>query len=162
MMMELMILADKQFYNPPPESTLDLNMRVIDPAWQSIKNNQMSVKNSDLEKYFITTDDGSVYVNVNYLLTQLDFITRDIRLSNYDEKDLKVVRWYLSFAGDCASANLPRAFNHCIQKVAVFSETSQGRKGFLRKIINTFYSEQKQTINDPGRKSFFTGKTKGE
>lgn len=155
-------MAEKPYYSPPPESTLDLNMRVIDPAWQNIKNNQAMIKSEDLQKFFIKDEQsGRVYVDINFLLTQLDFITRDVRLSNYDNKDLEIVRWYLAFAGEMASANMPRAFNFCIQKVAVYSETSQGRQGFLRKIINTFYSEQKQTISEPPKKSFFTGKEKG-
>jgi hypothetical protein len=155
-------MSEDNQYVRPPESNLDLNMRVIDPAWQNIKQNMSSIKQDDLNKYFIVDPEtNKVYVDVNYLLTQLDFITRDVRLSNYDDKDLEIVRWYLAFAGEMASANMPRAFNFCIQKVAVFSETSQGRKGFLRKIINTYFSEQKQTISDGGKRSLFTGKTKG-
>jgi hypothetical protein len=158
---------NKQYYNTaPPESSLDLNMRVIDPAWKNIKTDMQNVKVEDLSEFFLRVKNAEgkdvIYVDINYLLSQLDFITRDVRLSNYDDKDLEIVRWYLAFAGEMASANMPRAFNFCIQKCAVYSETSQGRKGFLRKIINTFYSEQKQTISDGSRKGFFTGKNKGE
>ena len=147
----------------PPNDQLDLNMRLIDPAWNAIKEkvDSNSFTEIDLEKYFIKDEKtGRVFVDVNYLVTQLDFITRDIRLGNYDDSDLIQVRWYLGYAGVMASKNYARAFNYCIQQAAVYSETSQAKKGFLRKLLNTMFSEQKHTISEPGKKDFFTGKNK--
>lgn len=152
---------------PPPGDQLELNMRVIDPNWANIKkqvdDSRENIKDYDIQKYFLKQEStGKIFVDVDYLLTQLEFITRDIRLSNYDDKDIELVRWYLTYAGIMASKNYPRAFNFCIQQCAVISETSQARKGFLRKLLNTFFSEQKHTINEPGKKDFFTGRNKGE
>jgi hypothetical protein len=144
-----------------PENNLDLNMRVIDPDWLNatpdfIKKEKITGKYRFLEK------DGQIFINVNDIVTNLDFFTRDIRLSNYDDKDIKMVRWYLEYAAMLAANKYFDAFNLCLNAVANISETSQGRKGFVRKIINTFRMENKNTTAEERKSSLWNGKPKPE
>lgn len=144
--------------NPVLNNNLDFNLLVINPNW---KESNPSFLRKDNTRY-IQTADGEIYINTNDLITNLDFFTRDIRLSNYSDEDVKNVRWYLEYAGVMAQQKYFKAFNFCLLQVANFSETSQGKKGFLRKILNTLRTENIQNLLEPPKKSFMTGKSKGE
>lgn len=144
--------------NPVLNNALDFNMQVINPNWKEAS--PTFLKNKEGLRY--VEIEGQTYINVNDLVTNLDFFTRDIRLSNYNQDDIDIARWYIKFGGACASYKYFNAFNFCLLQVANISETSQGRGGFLRKILNTLTSENIQKILEPPKKSWITGKTKGE
>jgi hypothetical protein len=148
-----------------PETNIDFNMEMINPDWKNAKPNLSS---SDLS--FIKVDEAGqlqvsnvkpgTYVNVDDLMADIDFFPRDIRLSNYDKQDIVKARWFASFGGDMISAGFFRAFRYCFKEVAVLSETSQGRGGWLRTKINTLRSENEHKIIEPKNKSWLTGKSK--
>lgn len=153
---------------PVLNNSIDFNMEIINPDWKSAK---PSISTNEFS-IIIVKDDGKVehsekikpghYVNVDDLMSEIDFFSRDIRLSNYNDKDIELARWYASFGGDMISAGYYRAFKYCFKEVAVISETSQGRKGFLRKMLNTIRSENEQKILEPKKSSFWNGKSNGE
>jgi hypothetical protein len=146
-------------YRDLPENSLDFNMRVIDPAWSTAT--PSLVTKSKTGGYRYMEKDGEIYICVKDIVTNLDFFTRDIRLSNFDEKDIKALRWYLEFAGSLANQKYFEAFNFCLTNVANICESSQGRGGFLRKIFNTLRMENVQgAIAQGPQRSFMTGKTK--
>ena len=142
-------------YRDLPENTLDFNMRVIDPAWSEAI--PTLVTKSNTGKYRYIEKDGEIYICVKDVVTNLDFFTRDIRLSNFDEKDIKNVRWYLEYAGMLAQQKYFQAFNFCMTFIANICESSQGRGGFLRKILNTLRTEKIDGAQGPQR-SMMTGK----
>ena len=156
--------SDQVNTKPMLNNTLDFNMQIINPDW---KNAKPTVSGSDFGIIKVN-DDGTVthtnklkvgtYVNVDDLMSEIDFFSRDIRLSNYTPKDILMARWFASFGGDMVSAGYFRAFKYCFKEVAVISETSQGRGGFLRKILNTIRSENENKILEPNKKNFWTGK----
>jgi hypothetical protein len=147
-------------YNSLPENNLDFNMRIINPAWSDAIPNLVA-KSKD-GKYRYIEADGDIYLNAKDIVTNLDFFTRDIRLSNYSEADIKLVRWYLEYAGMVVNQKYFEAFNFCLIQVANISETSQGRGGFLRKIFNTLRMENVQGAIPTANKNFMTGKKNPE
>lgn len=153
------IEQQQQNINPILNSNLDFNLLVINPNWR--ESNPSFLRKNDNTRY-IETPDGEVFINVKDLITNLDFFTRDIRLSNYDRDDMKNVRWYIEYAGVMAQNKYFDAFNFCLLQVANYSETSQGRQGFLRKIINTLTTENVQKVLEPPKKNWITGKQKQE
>ena len=148
-----------QNLNPILNSNLDFNLLVINPNWK--ESTPSFLKKTESTRY-IETPDGETFVNVNDLITNLDFFTRDIRLSNYNDEDIINVRWYIEFAGVMAQNKFFDAFNFCLLQVANYSETSQGRKGFLRKILNTLTTENISKVLEPPKKNILTGKTNNQ
>ena len=149
---------------------LDFNIEVIEPSWGKATPSMLNRTKDNLRyvtcengKYIgVMPAEGQIFICVEDILTNLDYFPKDIRLSNYDEPDIKSARWYLDFAVACAHYKYFGPFNYCLGKVANISETSQGRKGFLRKMLNTFRTENLSTPLEPSKRSFFTGKIKGE
>lgn len=143
-----------------PENALDFNMQVIDPAWQNCTPSILQGKDFQVDRDYVLIN-GKAFINVDKIITNLDFYTRDIRLSNYDAKDLAEVRWWLEYAGKMADHKYFRAFNYCLMQSARISETSQGKSGFLRKILQTLTTENISKTFDGNKKDFWTGKTPG-
>jgi hypothetical protein len=159
---------NNQIVNQKPimNSTLDFNMEIINPDWKSsrpkLTTEELNIIRIDDEGKLSCVGDirpGS-YVNIDDLMSEIDFFSRDIRLSNYNDEDIEKARWYASFGGDMANAGYTRAFKKCFQEVAVISETSQGRRGFLRKMLNTIRQESESKVLEPQKKSVWTGKEK--
>jgi hypothetical protein len=147
-------------YPSLPENSLDFNMRIINPAWGEATPNLVA-KSKD-GKYRYLEREGEIFISVKDIVTNLDFFTRDIRLSNYTEADMRMVRWYLEYAGMLANQKYFEAFNFCLIQIANLSETSQGRGGFLRKIFNTLRMENVQGAIPTAPKNFMTGKKNPE
>ena len=152
---------------PVLNNSLDFNMNIINPDWESAK---PTINTSEFS-VIVVNPDGTIthsanikagtFINVNDLITEIDYFPRDIRLSNYDAQDIRLARWFASMGGDLISSGYFRGFKYCFKELAVISETSQGRKGFLRKILNTIRSENEQRILEPTKKSLWTGKSDG-
>jgi hypothetical protein len=140
-----------------PQSELDYQLMVTNPVWGK-EDGVNELSNKSLREG----------------LRILSYLNRDLRLSNYDGAELDYVRNYLELAGDIITENLNETsyalngfimiepFIVCVKNVASVTETSQGKKGFLRKIINTLTSVNvSNSLDEPVKKSLFTGKSKG-
>lgn len=150
------IAGKQQTYRDVPVNNLDFNMQVIDPDWQ--KSTPSILEGKDYASTDYVTIDGQDYINVRKIITNLDFYTRDIRLSNYDKDELREVRWWLEFAGKMADHKYFQCFNYCLMQAARISETSQGKAGFLRKILQTLTTENINRNVEPPKKNFWSGK----
>jgi hypothetical protein len=147
---------DNKFLRITPQSDLDFQLMVTNPVWGT-EAGVNEFANKDLKD----------------ALRMLTYLNRDLRLSNLSPEELYYVRWYLEFAGDLITENLNQnSYNNsnyimlepfiiCIKNVASVTETSQGKKGFLRKLFNTLTSVNVQSSDEPPKKSLFTGKNKG-
>ena len=153
-------------YRDTPENVLDFNMQVINPDWKSAKptintNEFGIIKVEENGKISYNKIRPGHYINVDDLMAEIDFFSRDIRLSNYDAKDMNTVRWFGSFGGDMIASGHFRAFRLCFKEIAVTSESSQARGGFLRKILQTLTHENINKNQDQPKKSWLTGSQNG-
>ena len=139
-----------EFRRNVPINDIDLNMQMTEPAWGK-KETIQQIENKDLKKA---------------LRILSSIFTRDSRLANYDDRELVVVRYYIDLGSDIITegyrANIAdimyEPFTVCLSKGAVISETSQGKKGFLRKINTTFTNVSiKRGSDEPAKKSLLTG-----
>lgn len=137
-----------------PENTLDYNMQLVNPAWSDAE----STLNEAAEDGALIEHNGETYVKVEYLLNAFKFITRDVRLSNLEKADVTLLRNWISFAGLMADQKRPKSFKYSVRMIAAICETSQGKGGFVRKLINTLRQENIQSYEEPSKRSFFTGK----
>jgi len=147
--------GDIQYRRSIPQNELDMNMQLTEPAWGK-KETLAQLKNVKLKNAL------SILSNV---------FTRDSRLANYDEREIAVVRYYIDLGSDIITEGfragmediMYEPFTVCLSKGAVISETSQGKKGFLRRMNTTFTNiNVKRGTDEPAKKSLFSGKEKGE
>ena len=78
----------------------------------------------------VDEEGGIKSLSYNSLWDALGFYTRDLRLSNLDDKTYREVVYYLNLAGDYLSVDFRQAFIICLSRVASIIETSQSKKGF--------------------------------
>ena len=149
----------KQALRNIPESTLDLNMRMIDGVW-----GRDELPNSFKDKlketrYVINTDGSHSFVDED-LWGLLGFFTRDLRLGNLDNQGVLYCEYYLNLANDLLAEGFKDPFIVCLGRVASRLELSQSRGGFFRKIINTLFykSEENKSSVEPKKKSILSSK----
>lgn len=140
-----------------PLNDLDLNLRLTNSSWGL--NSEISPELKEkLSKYWIQTDEeGKQFINKKSLWGELSFLTRDLRLANLSEEELIFVRYHLDLAGDMLNCDYIEPFLIAISRVASVLETSQSKKGFLRKAMNTLRQETYKQEIEPPKKSFFGG-----
>jgi hypothetical protein len=122
----------------PPQSDLDLNLMMTDPEW-----GRDSV-NPEFKRML-----GAMWVEKN-------MFTRDIRLSNLDAGELRDVRHYLNLTADLLQCGFFKAAGITMGRAATVLESSQGKKGFLRKEMNTI-TQQRITRDEAPKKRLFGG-----
>jgi len=75
----------------------------------------------------------------------IELFTQDWRLSNVGKRELSYLRSHLNIATDILTV-LPECFNRCafisLERAVCVAETSQGYKGKLRELFNTFFHKQ--------------------
>jgi hypothetical protein len=87
----------------------------------------------------------------------LGHYTRDLRLANLSEDELRIVRYMLDLAADYLSVGLKESFTVCLSRAISILETSQSKKGFLRKQMNTLRQEHTQETIEPKKKRLWGG-----
>jgi hypothetical protein len=124
-----------------PRSEADFNMLMTDTVWGS---SQVSKELKDKVAYYyaIKDKDGKDSIKKESLWETLRYYTRDIRLSNLDNRETIYVRYYLRLAGDFLQVNQIEPFIISLSCAVDVLETAQSKKGFLRKRMNTITSEQ--------------------
>lgn len=139
-----------------PESSLDFNMQMIEPAWgDTTIPNSLKNKLNQIKGYWTNTQTGEQTEDREELWELLGFFTRDLRLGNIDGDELKRAEYYLNLANDLLKADFVEPFIIALSRVATIVELSQSKGGFLRKRNNTLTTEQYNTNLEPKRKSLF-------
>lgn len=142
-----------------PRSEVDFNMLMTDTVWGSPYINK-ELKDKISRYYMGTNKAGQPEVKKESMWGLLNFYTRDMRLANLDASELHYCRYYLDLAGDFLQVDMIEPFLITLSRVASVLETSQSKKGFLRKRMNTITSES-YTSDEPKKKTLF-GKSGGE
>lgn len=146
-----------------PESELELNYFFTTPQWgddtvnpelqNSLKKNRIVripkgqiFKGSDGKEYVSdgTAEEGK---EKNYW-SNLSFLTRDIRLANYNPKQYNYCAYYYGLGGAMLNEGFPEAASICIQLAAIEGEMSQGTGGFLRRIQQTLIRKDEVTTQE--------------
>jgi hypothetical protein len=142
-----------------PRSEVDFNMLMTDTVWGSqYINKDLREK---ISRYYVTKDkEGKDVIKKENMWGLLNFYTRDMRLANLDNAELHYCRYYLDLGGDFLQVDMIEPFLICLSRVASVLETSQSKKGFLRKRMNTITSEA-YSMEEPKKKTLF-GKNGGE
>lgn len=137
-----------------PRSEVDFNMLMTDTVWGSqYINKDLREK---ISRYYVSKDkDGKDVLKKENMWGLLNFYTRDMRLANLDNKELFYCRYYLDLGGDFLQVDMIEPFLICLSRVASVLETSQSKKGFLRKRMNTITSEQYSSDFEPKKKTLW-------
>jgi len=144
-----------------PQSELDLAMLTTESVWGRPEISQELITRLNRE-YTTRDEDGKEGTQVISSWGLLSFYTRDIRLSNLSELngELEYVKYFLDLSGDMLQADMHPSFLVALSRVASVTETSQGKKGFLRKLMATFRQEHITQELEPPKKSLFGMKKK--
>lgn len=142
-----------------PRNEVDFNLLMTDTVWGSSFINK-DLKDKLAKYYGVKKKDGGVEVKKENMWGLLNFYTRDMRLANLDSSELNYCRYYLDLAGDFLQVDMIEPFLIALSRVASVLETSQSKKGFLRKRMNTITSESYSSDYEPKKKTLF-GKSKG-
>lgn len=144
-----------------PSSDLDLNLMLTDSVWGRDEINP-ALQNK-LTKSFLVQDGENKEIIKENLWSRLAFLTRDLRLANLDPWDeLPFVRYYIDLASDLLESDMIDPAIICMQRSASILETSQSKRGFLRKQMNTLRQESFNQQLEPPKKSFFGGRKVNE
>lgn len=144
-----------------PSSDLDFNFQVTENVWgkegsisPELKRRLINIKSANYDE-----KTGEIS-NLTYdsLWEVLGFYTRDLRLSNLDEKNYRAVVHYLNLAGDYLGIEFLQAFMICLSRVASIIEVSQSKKGFLRVMLNSIFQHTEYKGLEPEKRSLLSGK----
>lgn len=146
-----------------PESQLELSMLYTNPVWGSDQEINQSFRDKTTKVVqFVNKDTGEILkTSKDRLWEGLQFFTRDLRLGNLSSSEVKICDYYLTLAADFLKESFVDAFIVSLSRVASVIELSQSKGGFLRKRLNTFTKENKDSIDMPKKNGFFhTGANK--
>jgi len=145
-----------------PENNLELSMLYTNPVWGSDQEINKSFRDKTTKIInFVNKDTGEVVKTTeDKLWEQLQFFTRDLRLGNLSSMEVKTCAYYLDLASDTLKEKYVDAFIVCLSRVATIIEISQSKGGFLRKRLNTFTKESKESFDMPKKNGLFHQKQK--
>lgn len=146
-----------------PESQLELSMLYTNPVWGSDQEINQTFRDRTTKTInFINKDTGEILKTTKDRLWEgLQFFTRDLRLGNLTSAEVKICDYYLNLAGDFLKETFLDAFIISLSRVASTIELSQSRGGFLRKRLNTFTKENRDSFETPKKSGLFhTGSNK--
>ena len=144
-----------------PQSELDFNLMTTDSVWG--RSDVSPELRSRLEKYYMQVNDaGENVITRESLWGLLGFYTRDMRLANLSIffGEVAYCQYHLDLANDFLQKDMIQPFLVSLSRAATLLELSQSKSGFLRKSMNTFRTENTQTINEPTKKKLFGGSDK--
>jgi len=165
-----MELDPKQVKSLPrsiPANFLDLQMQITDPAWQNLSPELQAklMRNigEQIEKEIVDGQEVEVKKQVYEKLSGvLAVYTRDIRLGNLSSfnGEFEFVSYYLELAVDLLQDGKPDACVVALNKALARLELSSSRGGFLRKLFNTFRSENVSSSIEPEKRNIMGGNKK--
>jgi hypothetical protein len=171
------IPEEKEYKKILPESDLELNYYFTNPQWgdESVnKDLQEMFKRKEFRKVprgvIVKMEDGKEYISdgtikqpveKNYW-AELAFLTRDLRLANYDKKTYNFCSYMYELAGAMLNAGYIRAGLLAMQIGAIHGEMSQGKGGFLRQMQNTLIKKEQVQQMEVKRNNILSGKPKDD
>jgi hypothetical protein len=140
-----------------PENNIELSMLYTNPVWGSDQEINDSFRDRTTKTVqFVNSETGQVVrTTEDKLWEQLQFFTRDLRLGNLTSAEMRSCEYYLNFASDTLKEKYVDAFIVALSKVATMIELSQSRGGFLRKRLNTFTKENRESFEAPKKNGLF-------
>lgn len=160
-----------------PESDLELTYAFTNPQWgdesvnkelqDKFKRNvfEYAPKGSilqDNEGNQIVSDGKQKILNKKDYWANLAFLTRDLRLANYDRTTYNFCSYMYELAGAFLNEGYVEAAALSMQIGAIHGEMSQGRGGFLRKMQNTLIKEEKFQQMEVKKNSILSGRPKDQ
>ena len=153
---------DNGFFDPPrsvPSNELDLQMQITDPAWQRLSPD-LQEKLLNLVGYQMEDDvKKAVYEKLSGIL---GIYTRDLRLGNISNLngEFDYVSYYIELSVDLLACGMSKSCIASLNKALARLELSSSRRGFLRKLINTFRQEKITNTLEPEKKNLMGGSKK--
>jgi hypothetical protein len=162
-----------------PQDSLDLQMLTLNTEWgrENIPK-ELKDKLSKISYKFARDEEGNIIKNENGtpmilvdkegiplydkngLWQLLGFYTRDMRLGNLSKAEHIYVMYYIDLANDDLRVDYTQAFLICLSRAVTVLETSQSKKGFLRKLLQTFIEHKTSVSGDVKKRNLF-GMNKG-
>lgn len=140
-----------------PENNIELSMAYTNPVWGNDQeiNQSFRDRTTKITQYFDKNSGEVIRTTKEKLWEQLQFFTRDLRLGNLSGAEIVACKHYLDLAGDFLKEGYIDAFTVALSRVAGMTELSQSRGGFLRKRLNTFTRENKDSFDMPKKSGVF-------
>ena len=169
-------MSENDNYNQVPVNDLHLQLLTTDTVWGSVSVPQELKQIVNNEHTAILTDENGeavidpitnkpkLVIKSSGYWEMLGFYTRDLRLGNLSEAngEMYYCKYHLDLANDFLREGFTKPFLITLSRVATVIELSQSRRGFFRKIMNTFTQEHKYSELGAGKKNFFGGDKGGE
>lgn len=158
-----------------PESDLELNYAFTNPQWGD------DTVNPNLQELFkkrkmITVPRGQIFYGENQeelvsdgtvklpedknYWANLAWLTRDLRLANYDKTTYAYCSYYYELAGALLNEGYYQAAALAMQIGAIHGEMSQGRGGFLRQMQNTLIKKEEHQIMEVKKNNILSSRPK--
>lgn len=140
-----------------PQSDIDLQMQLTEPNWSRDITKTMRMR---LNKEVGLDDDNKV--KYKDLIEMLDIMKRDLRLGNLKQAEVDKCQEGINLALDCLDHGYTESSILLIGRVAAIIDTSQSRKGFLRKLFGTATIRRENIEFEPRKRGLFGGTKKEE
>lgn len=164
-----------------PQDSLDLQMLTLNTEWgrenipQELKDKLAKIsykfardeegkiiKNENGVPLIMADDQGNPMYEHEGLWQLLGFYTRDMRLGNLGKQEHIYVMYYIDLANDDLRVGYTTAFLICLSRAITVLETSQSKKGFLRKLLQTFIEHKTTVSADNKNRNIFGMNRKGD
>lgn len=140
-----------------PQSDIDLQMQLVEPNWS--RDVSKSLRDRLSKKLGVDEDNNLVYSD---LIEMLDMMKRDLRLGNLRNSEVDKCQLGIDLAMDCLDHGYTEASVLLVGRVASIVDTSQSRKGFLRKLFGTATIRRENIEFEPKKRGLFGGTKKEE
>ena len=127
-----------------PYDQLDLMYKTIQPSWGR-------------------ESTQGLYEELSYTKKAWDLLayyTKDLRLGNLKDDEIRYCNHWLEIAGDCLRQDFLKSFVTALSRVITVVELSQSRKGFLRENMKSSIREHRIKENNEPRTVFGTKQEK--
>lgn len=152
-------MTEEQKIRTVPNSELDLNLMLTDSVWGK-QDVSKELKDKLMRYYSEEQSDGSKKITKESLWGLLGFYTRDMRLGNLSDMELKYCQFYIDLANDLLEEDFIKPFLIALSRAATVLELSQSKNGFLRVKQNTLRQETVHQEIEPPKRGFFGGAKK--
>ena len=139
-----------------PVSQLDMGMLLTDPVWGSSHVSE-ELRERLTKIYYKNRGKGESDETVEMSLWGLlGSYTRDMRLGNISNDELSYCQYHIDLANHFLQEGHVKPFLIALAYSATMLELSQSKRGFLRKLFNTF-TERRENITEEPKKRRLAG-----
>lgn len=144
-----------------PQNELQFNMLTTNSAWGEAEMNP-EVQGAFTEYAAVQNKEGGVDLEVRKnLWNRFSIYTRDVRLGNLEGEEYAEFQYLMDIAFNLLSKDLYNSASTALGFAATIIESSQSKKGFLRRRMNTLTSEHINRDLEPPKKKLFGQKNDG-